>query len=114
MEILQMTCKSCIRARTPPRKGCAETTWNVSRLVVAHDPVAANRRTVARGKEIADLVMLGQQCSVINVPHPVMKTEAMGSEASVVIKRTDFNAGMYAPCAGHEVTITISLEALKG
>ena len=59
-----MTCKSCTSARTPPRKGCAETTWNVSRLVVAHDPVAANRRTVARDKKIADLVTLGQQCSV--------------------------------------------------
>ena len=43
---------------------CAETTWNDSRLVVAHDPVAANRRTVARDKTIAELVKLGQQCSV--------------------------------------------------
>jgi transposase len=29
---------------------CAETRWNDSRLVVAHDPVAANRRTSARDK----------------------------------------------------------------
>jgi transposase len=43
---------------------CAETTWNDCRLVVAHDPVAANRRTVARDKKIADLIKLGQQCSV--------------------------------------------------
>ena len=43
---------------------CAETTWSDSRLVVAHDPVAANRRTVARDKKIAELVKLGQQCSV--------------------------------------------------
>ena len=43
---------------------CAETTWNDSRLVVAHDPAAANRRSVARDKTIAELVKLGQQCSV--------------------------------------------------
>jgi len=43
---------------------CAETTWGDSRLVVAHDPVAANRRTVARDTKIAELVKLGQQCSV--------------------------------------------------
>ena len=43
---------------------CAETKWSGSRLVVAHDPVAANRRKVARDKTIAELVKLGQQCSV--------------------------------------------------
>jgi hypothetical protein len=43
---------------------CGETTWATSRLVVAHDPVAANRRSVARDTQIADLVKLGQQCSV--------------------------------------------------
>ena len=42
---------------------CAETKWIDSRLVVAHDPVAANRRSVARDNKIADLVKLGQQCS---------------------------------------------------
>lgn len=43
---------------------CAETKWNDARLVVAHDPVAANRRSVARDNTIAELVKLGQQCSV--------------------------------------------------
>jgi transposase len=43
---------------------CAETAWGDSRLVVAHDPVAANRRTAARDKKLAELLKLGQQCSV--------------------------------------------------
>jgi transposase len=43
---------------------CAETTWGDSRLVVAHDPVAANRRTAARDNKMAELVKLGQQCTV--------------------------------------------------
>lgn len=46
------------------KEWCAETTWGDSRLVVAHDPVAANRRTTVRDKTIAELVKLGQQCSV--------------------------------------------------
>ena len=43
---------------------CAETIWGDSRLVVAHDPVAATRRTAVRDKTMAELVELGQQCSV--------------------------------------------------
>jgi transposase len=43
---------------------CAETKWGKSRLVVAHDPVAANRRIVARDNKITELLKLGQQCSV--------------------------------------------------
>jgi len=44
-------------------------------------------------------------------PHPMNKKEAIGADASVVIKRTEFNAGKYAPYVGDDVTITISLEA---
>lgn len=43
---------------------CAETTWRESRLVVAHDPIAAARRTGARNKTMAELLKLGEQCSV--------------------------------------------------
>jgi hypothetical protein len=42
---------------------CGETKWKDCRLVVAHDPIAAARRTTARDKTIAELVKLGQQCS---------------------------------------------------
>jgi polyisoprenoid-binding protein YceI len=50
----------------------------------------------------------------VSAPHPMMKTEAIGADATVIIKRTDFNAGKFAPYVGDDVTITISLEALKG
>ena len=43
---------------------CGQTQWNNSRLVVAHDPVAAARRGAARNKTIAELIDIGQQCSV--------------------------------------------------
>lgn len=42
---------------------CAETTWDNSRLVVAHDPIAAQRRTAVRNKTMDELLALGEQCS---------------------------------------------------
>ena len=51
-------------AQSSTQEWCAETQWQGSRLVVAHDPVAAARRTTARDKTIAELLELGQQCSV--------------------------------------------------
>ena len=56
--------KKLNEAQKVDQQWCAETTWNDSRLVVAHDPVAANRRSVARDKTIAEFVKLGQQCSI--------------------------------------------------
>jgi len=49
----------------------------------------------------------------VNMPHPMMGKDAIGANAQVVIQRTDFNAGKYAPNVGDDVTITISLEAVK-
>jgi polyisoprenoid-binding protein YceI len=41
------------------------------------------------------------------------KKDAIGADASTTIKRSDFNAGKYAPNVGDEVTISIALEALQ-
>ncbi len=43
--------------------------------------------------------------------HPMLKRDAIGANASVIIKRSDFNAGKYAPLVGDEVTIDIAIEA---
>ena len=43
----------------------------------------------------------------------MQKKDAIGADASAVIKRSDFNAGKYAPNVGDEVTISIALEALQ-
>ena len=50
----------------------------------------------------------------VAMPHPMLKKDAIGADASVVVKRSEFNAGKYAPHVGDDVTITISLEAIKG
>lgn len=48
----------------------------------------------------------------VSKPHPMMKKEAIGANASTVIKRSDFNLGKYVPNVGDEVTITVALEAV--
>jgi polyisoprenoid-binding protein YceI len=47
------------------------------------------------------------------MPHPIMKKDACGANATTKVKRTDFNAGKYAPHVGDEVTLTIAVEAVK-
>lgn len=47
------------------------------------------------------------------MPHPMMKKDAIGANATTKIRRTEFNAGKYAPNVGDEVTIDISVEAIK-
>ncbi len=41
--------------------------------------------------------------------HPMMKKEAVGANATTVIKRSDFNLSKYVPNVGDEVTITVAL-----
>jgi polyisoprenoid-binding protein YceI len=49
----------------------------------------------------------------VSMPHPMLKKDAIGADASTVIKRSEFNAGKYAPNVGDEVTISVALEAVK-
>lgn len=50
--------------------------------------------------------------SFYNGPHPMVKKAAVGANAIVVISRSEFNAGKFAPTVGDEVTLDISLEAI--
>lgn len=47
------------------------------------------------------------------MPHPMLKKDACGANATAVLKRTEFNMGKYAPNVGDDVTLTISVEAVK-
>ena len=44
--------------------------------------------------------------------HPMLKKTAIGANASTTIKRSDFNAGKYAPYVGDEVRIDLAVEAV--
>jgi len=45
--------------------------------------------------------------------HPMRKKDAIGANATTLIKRSDFNAGKYVPEVGDEVTISLAIEAIK-
>lgn len=47
------------------------------------------------------------------MPHPLVKKEACGANATAKIYRTDFNLGKYAPAVSDEVTLSIAVEAIK-
>jgi len=46
------------------------------------------------------------------MPHPILKKDACGANATTVIKRSDFNMGKYAPYVSDEVTLGLPVEAL--
>lgn len=47
------------------------------------------------------------------MPHPMMKKDACGANATTVVKRSDFKMGKYAPFVSDEVTLTIPVESIK-
>jgi polyisoprenoid-binding protein YceI len=51
--------------------------------------------------------------SFMCMPHPMLKKEACGANAVTKIKRSEFNAGKYAPHVSDDVTLTIPVEAVK-
>jgi polyisoprenoid-binding protein YceI len=47
------------------------------------------------------------------MPHPMLKKAAIGANAFTMVKRSDFNAGKYAPYVGDDVRIDIAIEAIQ-
>ena len=47
------------------------------------------------------------------MPHPMLKKDAIGANAYTVVKRSEFNAGKYAPYVGDDVRIEVAIEAIK-
>jgi polyisoprenoid-binding protein YceI len=48
-----------------------------------------------------------------SLKHPLLNKDAIGANAHTTIKRSDFNAGKYAPAVGDDVRIDIAIEAIK-
>jgi len=46
-------------------------------------------------------------------PHPMLKVEACGANASTQVKRSEFNMGKNAPFVSDEVTLTLAIEAVN-
>ena len=50
--------------------------------------------------------------SFLHREHPMAHKDAIGANATVTVKRSDFGAGKYAPYVGDDVTLTIPVEAI--
>lgn len=50
--------------------------------------------------------------SFLATPHPFNKKPALGANAHTTVKRSEFNAGKFAPLVGDDVRIDIAIEAL--
>jgi polyisoprenoid-binding protein YceI len=46
-------------------------------------------------------------------PHPMLKKDAIGANAVAKVKRSEFNMGKNVPYVSDEVTLAISVEAVK-
>jgi polyisoprenoid-binding protein YceI len=86
-------------------------TFKSTRVVFEGDrPVAIDGNLTIKG--VTKPVTL-KVTRFVNMLHPMQKKDAIGADASAVIKRSDFNAGQYVPLVGDEVTISIALEAIQ-
>ena len=47
------------------------------------------------------------------MPHPMLKKDAIGANASTTVKRSEFNMGKNVPYVSDEVKISIAVEAIK-
>ena len=47
------------------------------------------------------------------MPHPMVKRDACGANATAKVKRSEFNAGKNAPYVSDEVSLTFAIEAIK-
>lgn len=47
------------------------------------------------------------------MPHPMLKVQACGANATARLKRSDFNMGKNAPFVSDEITLTLAIEAAK-
>jgi polyisoprenoid-binding protein YceI len=106
------TSTSTFRARissTPPKYPTA--TFKSTKVVFEGDkPVAIEGNLTLKGvTKPVTLTVTSFQA----MPHPMLKKDAIGANAWTVVKRSEFNAGKYAPNVGDEVRIDIAIEAIK-
>ena len=47
------------------------------------------------------------------LPNPALKVETCGANATVTVKRSDFNMGKYAFIASNNVTLNLTIQAIK-
>ncbi|MET3135075.1 polyisoprenoid-binding protein YceI [Oxalobacteraceae bacterium GrIS 1.11] len=86
-------------------------TYKSSKLNFDGDKLASvdGNLTIKGISKPVTLTVTSFQC----MPHPMMKKDACGANAVAKIKRSEFNAGKYAPYVSDDVTLTFAIEAVK-
>ncbi|HZW26359.1 MAG TPA: YceI family protein [Gallionella sp.] len=73
-------------------------------------PVAVDGNLTVKGiTKPVTLTITSFKC----MPHPMLKKDACGANATTVIKRSEFNMGKHVPYVSDEVTLTIPVESVK-
>lgn len=87
-----------------------KATYKSTRVVFKGDqPVAVEGELTIKGVTKPVTLVID---SFAAKEHPMQRKPAVGANAHVKIKRSEFNAGKYAPVVSDDVTITITLEAV--
>ena len=47
------------------------------------------------------------------MPHPMLKVQACGANATATVKRSEFNMGKNVPYVGDEITLNLAIEAAR-
>lgn len=86
-------------------------TYKSTKLNFAGDKLASvdGNLTIKGITKPVTLTVTSFQC----MPHPMLKKDACGANAVAKIKRSEFNAGKYAPYVGDDVTLTFAVESVK-
>ncbi len=86
-------------------------TFKSSKMVFKGDqPVSLVGELTIKGvTQPATLAITHFKC----MPHPMLKVEACGANASTEIKRSAFNMGKNVPYVSDEVMLTLAIEAVK-
>ena len=86
-------------------------TFKSGKMVFDGDKLVAVEGTLTI-KGIAKPVTL-TVTSFLCMPHPIVKKDACGANATVQVKRSEFNMAKYTPYVSDEVTLSLPVEAIK-
>ena len=81
-------------------------------VVVRRRHLPANLFLIPDAIGLALFVITSYSIHYTKLYDPMLKKNAIGANAWTVIKRTEFNAGKYAPNVGDDVRIDIAIEAI--
>lgn len=73
-------------------------------------PVAVDGNLTVKGiTKPVTLAITSFKC----MPHPMLKKDACGANATATVKRSEFNMGKHVPYVSDEVVLTIPVESVK-